>query len=107
MPLVYSEETSSEEVAYHPPTVTEEIPITVSQQALDMKAWPSPSSDQMCFVNFNMARNQQMQDHVLLNIQIVRCKPDEICNPAEDSQYRGQDLGFVFFDYTCVIWMSH
>ena len=103
LPLVYSEENSSEEIAYPPPTVTEKIHITVSQQAPDKKAWPNPNppTDQMCFVNFNMARSNQMQDHVLLNIQIVRCKPDEICDPASpdssESQYYGNDLGYVFF----------
>ena len=98
---MYSEENSSEEVAYNPPTVIEEIPITVSQRAPDKKAWSNPPTDQMCFVNFNMARNNQMQDHVLLNIQIVRCKPDEICDPtspdSSESQYYGNDLGYVFF----------
>ena len=103
MPLVYSEENSSEEIAYPPPTVTEDIPITVSQWAPDKKAWPNPNppTDQMCFVKFNMARSNQMQDHVLLNIQIVRCKPDEICDPtspdSSESQYYGNDLGYVFF----------
>ena len=96
---MYSEENSSEEIAYPPPTVTEDIPITVSQWAPDKKAWPNPNppTDQMCFVKFNMARSNQMQDHVLLNIQIVRCKPDEICDPAKESQYLGHDLGYVFF----------
>ena len=103
LPLVYSEENSSEEIAYPPPTVTEKIHITVSQQAPDKKAWPNPNppTDQMCFVKFNMARSNQMQDHVLLNIQIVRCKPDEICDPAKESQYLGHDLGYVFFYYAC------
>ena len=98
---MYSEENSSEEVAYPPPTVTEDIPITVSQRAPDKKALPNPPTDQMCFVNLNMARSNQMQDHVLLNIQIVRCKPDEICDPtspdSSESQYYGNDLGYVFF----------
>ena len=77
--------------------VTEEIFITVSQRAPDKKALSNPPTDQMCFVNFNMARSNQMQDHVLLNIQIVQCKPDEICEPAKESQYLGHDLGYVFF----------
>ena len=63
---------------------------------------PLPTTDQMCFVNGNMARNSERQD-VLWNIQIVQCKPDEICDPARESQYYGRGLGYVFFHLTCVI----
>ena len=60
---------------------------------------PPPTTVQMCFVTENMARNSQMQDHVLLNIQVIRCKPDEFCDPAKDSQYYGQGLGYVFLNF--------
>ena len=56
---------------------------------------PRPFTDQMCFVNQDMARNSQM----LLNIEIVRCKSDEICDPAKESQYYGNGLGYVFFNH--------
>ena len=84
---------------------TEKIRYSIAR-APDKDAWPNPPTDQMCFVNLNMARSNQMQDHVLLNIQIVRCKPDEICDPAKESQYLGHDLGYVFF-IMLVILMSH
>jgi len=52
-----------------------------------------PFNIQMCFVDQTMARSQ-MKDKVLLNIQIIQCKPDEICNPTiPDSEYYGQGLG--------------
>ena len=60
---------------------------------------PPPTTVQMCFVTENMARNSQMQDHVLMNIQIIRCKPDEFCNPAKESQYYGQGLGYVSLSF--------
>ena len=88
MPLVYSGET-----------------VTASSE--EQEVAPHPVTDQMCFVDQNMARNSQMQDHVLLNIQIVRCKPDEICNPAKESQYYGRGLGYVFFHRNCVIITRH
>ena len=59
---------------------------------------PDPPTVQMCFVS-GMDRNE-IQD-VLMNIQIVQCKPDEICIPAKKSQYKC--LGYVFFYLTCVI----
>ena len=65
-----------------------------------------PFTDIMCFVDVNMGRNSENQ-HVLLNIQIVRCKPNEICNPAKESQYYGRGLGYVFFHHTCVIITWH
>ena len=81
---MYSKETSKEEVAPHPLNLT----------------------DQMCFVDLNMARNSENQD-VLMNIQIVKCKPDEICDPARESQYYGKGLGYVFFHCTCAIITWH
>jgi len=54
---------------------------------------PPPTTVQMCFVTENMGRSSQVQDHVLLNIQVIRCKPDEFCDPAKESQYNGQGLG--------------
>ena len=60
----------------------------------------------MCFMdgfNQNIARSQ-MKDNVLFNIQIIKCKPDEICNPTTpDSEYYGFGLGYVFFYCTCAI----
>ena len=58
---------------------------------------PPPETVQMCFVGPKMARNSMRPDNVLLNIQIIRCKPAESCFPAEDSEYYGMGLGYVFF----------
>ena len=69
-----STETSSEEVSPLPPTV------------------------QMCFVS-GMDRSEIQ--NVLMNIQIIQCKPDEICIPEKEFQYKC--LGYVFFYLTCVI----
>ena len=55
-----------------------------------------PFTDQMCFVTQDMGRNSMNQD-VLLNIQIVRCKPGEICEQQRESQYYGMGLGYVCF----------
>jgi hypothetical protein len=44
-----------------------------------------------------------MDDHVLLNIQVIECKPDETCDPAMESQYYGWGLGYVFFYIICNI----
>ena len=60
---------------------------------------PRPFTVQMCFVDLNMGRRED----ILLNIQIIKCKPDEICDPARESQYYGHGLGYVFFHRTCVI----
>ena len=65
-----------------------------------------PFNDIMCFVDVNMGRNSENQ-HVLGNIQIVQCKPNEICDPARESQYYGRGLGYVFFHHTCVIITRH
>ena len=51
-----------------------------------------PFTDQMCFVTQDMGRNSMNQD-VLVNIQIVRCKPGEICEQQRESQYYGMGLG--------------
>ena len=51
-----------------------------------------PFTDQMCFVTQDMGRNSMNQD-VLLNIQIVQCKPGEICEQQRESQYYGMGLG--------------
>ena len=53
---------------------------------------PPPFTDQMCFVTQDMGRNSMNQD-VLLNIQIVQCKPGEICEQQRESQYYGMGLG--------------
>ena len=79
---MYSKETSSEEVAPHP--------------------HPPTFTAQMCFVTQDMAPRSERHD-VLMNIQIVQCKPGEICDPARESQYYGRGLGYVFFHLTCVI----
>ena len=84
MPLVYSKETS------------------VPQGPV---VFP-PFTDQMCFVTQDMGRNSMNQD-VLLNIQIVQCKPGEICEQQRESQYYGMGLGYVFFHHTCVIITRH
>ena len=64
---------------------------------------PPPTTVQMCFVTENMGRSSQMQDHVLLNIQIIGCKPDEFCNPAKESQYFGRGLGYVFLSFWSIV----
>ena len=65
-----------------------------------------PFTDQMCFVTQDMGRNSMNQD-VLLNIQVVQCKPGEICEQQRESQYYGMGLGYVFFHHTCVIITRH
>ena len=65
---------------------------------------PAANTVQMCFVQkFKDGRNSQMDDHVLLNIQVIECKPDETCDPAMESQYYGWGLGYVFFYIICNI----
>ena len=62
----------------------------------------------MCFVqNFTDGRNSQMEDHVLLNIQVVECKPGETCFPALESQYYGMGLGWVFLQVICNIQLKN
>ena len=52
----------------------------------------------MCFVEkFAEERNSQKDDLVLLNIQVVKCKSDESCDPAMETQYYGRGLGYVSF----------
>ena len=69
---------------------------------------PLPYTDEMCFVTESSnPRNSERQD-VLWNIQIVRCKIGEICDPvmqglAIQSPYNEWGLGYVFFHLTCVI----
>ena len=76
------------------------LPLVHSKEtSLDMRP---PFNDIMCFVDVNMGRNSENQ-HVLGNIQIVQCKPNEICDPARESQYYGRGLGYVFFHHTSVI----
>ena len=87
MPLVYSKETSLE------------------NQNQKMGPFP-PFTDQMCFVTQDMGRNSMNQD-VLLNIQIVQCKPGEICEQQRESQYYGMGLGYVLIHRTCVIITLH
>ena len=62
---------------------------------------PRPFTVQMCFVDLNIYDRSNRD--ILLNIQIIQCKPDEICDPARESQYYGHGLGYVFFHRTCVI----
>ena len=45
-----------------------------------------------------------MKDEILLNIQIIQCKPNEICNPTNpESKFYGYGLGYVYFHLICVI----
>ena len=50
----------------------------------------------MCFVPTFVDSTARSQNLVLLNIQVVKCEYDEICSPAEDSEYYGMGLGYVF-----------
>ena len=77
----------------------------VPLESSSKEAAPHPHfTDQMCFVKNDMARNSEMHDTgVFLTIQIVQCKPNEICDPARESQYHGRGLGYVFCHCTCVI----
>ena len=50
----------------------------------------------MCFVPTFVDSTARSQNLVLMNIQVVKCEYDEICSPAEDSEYYGMGLGYVF-----------
>ena len=87
---MYSKETSVENV----------VPTQIHIENVVTPIVPLPSlppfTDQMCFVTQDMGRNSMNQD-VLLNIQIVQCKPGEICEQQRESQYYGMGLGYVCF----------
>ena len=51
----------------------------------------------MCFVPTFVDSTARSQNLVLMNIQVVKCEYDEICSPAEDSEYYGMGLGYVSF----------
>ena len=80
---MYSKETSVEIVVPQRPLPGPEILLP-------------PFTDQMCFVTQDMGRNSMNQD-ILMNIQVVQCKPGEICEQQRESQYYGMGLGYVCF----------